>query len=144
MSRAALRVLWPFAILAIFAGAFRRSAADRDHADAAAPCHVRGRDAPPLGVEQLERCIADYPHDVDAMIDLAAAYERGRRPGDAEALYRRALAVEPRDSRIHVRLGRLRLAAGDAAAARSEGEAALRFHVGNADAMQLVREAQPR
>jgi hypothetical protein len=56
-------------------------------------------DAPPAPrpdlVATLERCSALYPADVELLADLGAQYEAGGRRPEAEAVYRRALAVDP-------------------------------------------------
>jgi len=139
-----MRILWPLAMLTMFIASFRRSAPDAAAVgDAAAPCdHATPSDSADA-VGRLERCLAADPADVEAMLDLGIASEAAH-PDRAEMLYRRALTVEPHDARVHVRLGRLLLARGDLLSARREGEAALRWHVGNAAALRLVAETHAR
>ena len=139
-----LQVLWPLAMLTIFVATFRRSAPESVPDGAAAPCdqHVASHSAD--AVARLDRCLALDPSDVESMIELGDVFMAVARAERAEALYRRALEVEPRDARVHVRLGRLLLARGDSDGARREAEAALQSHVGNGAALRLVAEARAR
>ena len=135
--RRVVSVVWPFAMLTIFVATFRRSAPEGVAAGAPAPCDDYGATRSVADAPRLERCVAFDPTDVDSLIAL----------GDvsmAEAPYRRALEVEPRDARVHVRLGRLLLARGDRDGARREAEAALQSHVGNGAALRLIAEARAR
>ena len=72
----------------------------------------------------LEQCLALQPDNIEVMLDLGEAYERGARLADSEAVYRRALTVDARDAELHQRLAGVLLLRGDRAAAR---HAAARF-----------------
>ena len=146
MSAHWIRIVWPLAMLAIFAATFRRPAVDRATAGDTVDCAqiTHAQDAGRLTIADLERCLALDPGDVETMAALAAAYEAAHRAGDAEAQYRRALDVEPHDARAHVALGRLLLAQRDAAGARREADAALRWHPGSGPAARLAAEARAR
>jgi Flp pilus assembly protein TadD len=139
--RRLLHAVWPLAMLTIFVATFRRAPDSRAAGDAA-PC---GHHADRTAVEsmaRLERCVAVDGTDVEAMIDLGTLLEEWGRAQQAETLYRRALSVEPRDARVHLRLGRLLLGRGDRGAARREAELALQSHVGSAAALRLVEQAR--
>ena len=138
-ARRAVAVLWPLALLALFAGTFRQSAGDRGRADDASAACAGG--ATPRDSAMLERCLALDPDDVGVLADLAAAFEAAGSPERAEPLYRRALAIDPHDSDVRVRLGRILLARGDRAGARQEGEAAARWQPGAAAPRRLVAAA---
>ena len=137
-ARPAVAVLWPLVLLALFVGTFRQTASQDRAGDASAACES---DSLPRDAARLERCLALDPGDVGIMTDLGAAYESAGRADRAEAMYRRALAIDARSGDLHVRLGRMLLARGDRPAARSEGEAALRWQPGAAAAVDLVGRA---
>ena len=129
--------LWPLALLVLFLGSFRR-ADDGSAARSVAP------DCQHPDPGSLEQCVAHDPTDVALLIDLGAGYEAGGRSELAEAAYRRALAIDPRDGDVHVRLGELLLKRGDRAGAHAEAEAALRWHPASARAVDLAtRSAVP-
>ena len=144
MSRRWIRIVWPLAMLLIFAFTFRRPPVDRAAVGGAADCARDAQDTRRRSIADLERCLALDPGDVETMATLAAEYEAAHRAEEAEALYRRALGIEPHDARVHVALGRLLLTRGDAAGARREGEDALRWHPGSSAATRLVAEARTR
>lgn len=58
-------------------------------------------------ISSMERCLALRTSDVELMIDLAAAYESAGQSDRAQALYRRALAIDPDDGELRRRLERL-------------------------------------
>ena len=89
----------------------------------------------------LERCSALYPNDTELLADLGAHYEAGGRRSEAEAVYRRALAVDPGYAELRLRLGRLLLARGAAALARREAEAALEVQPNRQALLDLLRDA---
>lgn len=60
------------------------------------------------------------------MADLGREYESAHRPADAEAVYQRALAVDPDYADLQARLATLLLQRGAAADARAHAEHALR------------------
>jgi tetratricopeptide (TPR) repeat protein len=142
--RRLLHILSPLAMLTIVAATFPRSAPDGAAGGGAAWCDQYSAAFSAGAVAALERCLSVDPNDVEAMLELGIAWEAASQPDRAEALYRRALGVEPHDARVHVRLGRLLLARGDRAAARREADAALQWHVGNAPALRLIAEAGAR
>ena len=142
--RRLVQALWPLALLAIFVATFRRSAPEAAAGGARAPCDRHDGSHSADAVERLERCLALDAADEESMIALGDVLASASRVDRAEALYRRALDVEPHDARVHLRLGRLLLARGDVAGARHEGEAALQSYVGNAAALRLIAEARAR
>jgi tetratricopeptide (TPR) repeat protein len=75
----------------------------------------------------LERCSAVVADDVELMADLGREYEAARRPADAEAVYRRALAIDPDYADVHGRLATLLLQRGSVTEARAHAEAGLRL-----------------
>lgn len=103
-------------------------------------CMMRSTSAPgpasPQLVASYERCRDLDPHDAVLLYDLATLYESS---GDwrAEAAYRQVLAMDPAYADAHVRLGWLRLKAGDAAAARAEAARALALTMNGAAATEL-------
>jgi len=80
----------------------------------------------PDGLSALERCSALVADDVELMADLGSQYESAGRPVDAEAVYRRALAIDPAYADLHRRLATLLLQRGAALEARVHAEEALR------------------
>jgi Flp pilus assembly protein TadD len=71
-------------------------------------------------------CSALNPADVELLSDIAAWYEKNGHQADAEAAYRRALAIDRDAADLRTRLARLLLSRGDANGARREAEAALK------------------
>ena len=141
--RRTLFVAWPIVLLGVFVTTFRRvptatttAAATIDCDRAAQASTSEERDLP-----LLERCVTLDPANVELMSDLGATYEACKRWADAEKTYRRALAVDPRDSGLHVRLGALLLRRGDRDAANAEAQAALQWHLNYAAAMELAARA---
>ena len=120
LARRALSVLWPLVLLLVFLGTFRRTedgvATPRDPLDST---------------------------DVQKLTDLGDRYGAGGQRERAEAAYRRALDVDPRDGDIHVRLGELLWQRGGRAGAHAEAEAALRWHPGSARALVLAARSAP-
>ena len=132
-----VRIAWPIGLLLGFFGAVHAVPRPAGSNLEASDCGlVTSSDA-----ARLERCLALHPDDVETMADLGAAYERAGRAERAEAVYRRALAIETHAADIHVRLGEVLLARGDAEAARREGAAALGAQPGSLAARELVRRA---
>jgi len=115
------RVVWPFALLVLFLGTFRRTPQDASAAPAA-------------DVD---------PTDVAVLTDRGDAYLKDGRVDLAEQAYRRALAVDPRDGDVHVRLGELLLARGDRGGASAEAESALRWHPASTRALTLAERSTP-
>jgi len=115
------RVVWPFALLVLFLGAFRRTPQDASAAPAA-------------DVD---------PTDVAVLTDRGDAYLKNGRVDLAEEAYRRALALDPRDGDVHVRLGELLLARGDRGGASAEAASALRWHPASTRALTLAERSTP-
>ena len=114
-------VVLPLALLALFLGTFRRTQ------DASA--------TQPAGTD---------PTEVEVLADLGDAQVKNGRADLAERAYRQALALDPRDGDVHVRLGEVLLARGDLVDAHAEAESALRWHPGSARALALAaRSASP-
>jgi hypothetical protein len=59
-------------------------------------------------VSAMERCLAIRTDDVELMLDLGEAYERSGQRDRADAIYARALAVDPRDADVRARREALR------------------------------------
>jgi Flp pilus assembly protein TadD len=115
------QIVWPLALLVLFLGTFRHTPQDASAAQAAAV----------------------DPTDVAVLTDLGDAYLKDRRVDLAEQAYRRALAVDPRDGDVHVRLGELLLARGDRGGASAEAESALRWHPASTRALTLAERSAP-
>jgi len=115
------QIVWPLALLVLFLGTFRRTPQDASAAQAAAV----------------------DPTDVAVLTDLGDTYLKDRRVDLAEQAYRRALAVDPRDGDVHVRLGELLLARGDRGGASAEAESALRWHPASTRALTLAERSAP-
>lgn len=147
IGRRAVYVLWPLALLILFLGTFRQSAADTaESRNAKTAKHATVSSLGDLCVQDrgaLERCVAEDPANVELLTRLGAAYETGGRGDLAEAAYRRALALDPRDGDVHVRLGELLLKRGDRAGAHAEADAALRWHPASAPAVDLAERSSP-
>jgi Flp pilus assembly protein TadD len=114
------RGLWPFVLLLVFLGTFRRGepgAAVRD-------------------------AVLDST-DIQRLIEIADGYQAQGRADLAEAAYRSALTVDPRDGDVHVRLGELLLKRGDRTGAHAEAESALRWHPASASAVNLAARSAP-
>ena len=108
----------PLALLLLFLGTFRRTAYD-----ASAPL------------------AAPDPANAAVLTDLGDSYATRGRGDLAEDAYRRALAVDPRDGDVHVRLGEVLLQRGDRDGARAEAELALRWHPGSSRALNLAERS---
>jgi uncharacterized protein HemY len=95
-------------------------------------------------IPAMEQCRARHPSDVELMADLGRLYEGADRSADAEAIYRRALLVDPGDGDLRLRLGRLLLTRGEAIAARREAEAALSVQPNRQAILDLLHDAEAR
>jgi tetratricopeptide (TPR) repeat protein len=98
----------------------------------------------------LRRTIADAPQYAAAWASLADVLEAAGRPADAAEAFERALAMyastAPRDTftaHLHVRLGRLRLAAGRRDDARRHFQAALAITPDDPAARAALAETGP-
>ena len=134
------RVLRPLGLLVLFVAAIRglpeqtRPEAPDVSCDLTTPT---ARDK-----ATLERCLELEPDDVEVMMDLGRTHESAEEWERAEALYRRALEVDPHDGDAHLRLGEMLLRRGDAVGAAREGQAALKTQPGSAAARSLIERAQ--
>jgi len=129
--------LWPAALLVLFLGTFRTTERESVYDQASTNCDAsRTSD-----VGTLERCLAVDGQNIELMTDLGDQYSMSGNTDRAELMYRRALAIDPHDGDVHLRLGELLLARGDAAAARAAGEAALASQPGSLHAERLVERA---
>lgn len=127
---------WPPALLVLFLGTFRTTGRDAARESASSCDETHAAD-----VTTLERCLDRDPHNVELMTDVGDRYVASGAAERAEALYRRALLIDPHDGDVHLRLGELLLARGDAAAARIEGKAALASQPGSLAAERLIERA---
>ncbi len=132
---AVVRAASPLLILVLFWGALRLQRS----AGSSAP--IDGCGVPSSDVSVMERCLATHPDDVETMIDLGRAYEAAHQAERAEAVYRRALAVDPLDADVHLLLGSLLLERGDASGAAHEADLALRTQPGSRRALDLRARA---
>lgn len=134
------RLLQPLGLLLLFVLAIRGLP---DRARPATPAIECDPVPPGAGhTERLEQCLELRPDDVELMMDLGRAYEDALQWDRAEALYRRALEVDPDDGDAHVRLGDILLRRGDRAGAGREAAAALETQPGSLAAQALMRRAQ--
>ncbi len=105
---------------------------------------LRLADRPPAegpdAMNELERCSAVVPLDVELLADLGAAYEGAGRPHDAEKIYQDVLALDPDYADVRVRLAALLLGRGAAPEARDHAEQALRVQPNRTRVRQLLDE----
>lgn len=105
---------------------------------------LRLADRPPAeqpdAINQLERCRAMVPLDVELLADLGAAYDRGGRQADAEKTYQNALELDPDHADVRVRLATLLLRRGAAGEARDHAEQALRIQPNRTRVRHLLDE----
>jgi cytochrome c-type biogenesis protein CcmH/NrfG len=139
-SRGWIDAVWPAVLLVCFLATFRTT--ERESAPDEVSSHCAGPHA--SDVATLEQCLALDPQNVELMTDLGDQYVAQHAAERAEEWYRRALTVDPRDGDVHLRLGELLLARGDAAAALKEAEAALKFQPGSLTAEDLIERASGR
>lgn len=90
---AVFRLGWTVAIVAVVAFVSRAAPSG----DAAPAESVRCEVDPPPDLAGLEACVARSPRDVELLLELGAAYAATGRADEARSLYRRAIAVDPRD-----------------------------------------------
>jgi Tfp pilus assembly protein PilF len=131
------QLIWSLALLLIFFTIIRTVGERTRPATVALDCdHFTAGDTP-----ALERCLDVHPDDVEIMTDLGGAYEQAAQWDRAEAVYRRALAIDADNGDVRVRLGGVLLRRGDAAGARREATAALAVQPGGAAALDLIRRS---
>ena len=131
--------LWPAALLLVFVATFRRTSGEAPGGQAAPDCD----EAHARTLAGLDECLALDPGNVEVLTALGDVHARSGAPDSAEVIYRRALAIDPQDGVVHLRLGELLLAHGNAVGARFEALAALRSQPGNPIAEQLIERASP-
>lgn len=95
-------------------------------------------------LDTLERCAAQRPDDVELLLMLGDRLEQTHQPARAEAVYRQASRIDPRDGELHVRIARLLLERGDVDNAAAEGRLALEIQPRNPIALDLVARAGAR
>ena len=139
MTRTWIDTFWPIALLIVFVVSFRRPTTETARAEPVQLCEARQ-----LDVGALESCVEAEPRNVELLTDLGDAYRQAGAGARAEAAYRRALAVDPADGDVHLRLGQLLLDRGDRHAAVLEAQAALRSQPGSRDAAHLLDAASER
>jgi Flp pilus assembly protein TadD len=92
----------------------------------------------PEALNELERCRAVVPEDLELLADLGAAYARVGRPLDAEKAYQDVLALDPSYAEVRVELATLLLARGATTEARDHVEQALRVQPNRNELRQLL------
>jgi tetratricopeptide (TPR) repeat protein len=130
-----IRLAWPLAALVLFVAVLRGPRGPGGDGEAVDCATVLAT------IQAAEQCLATQPDNIELMTDLGALLERGGRIDEAEALYRRALSIDPRDGDVRLKLGTLLLGRGDAAGARREAAAALEIRPGSAAALRLSEQA---
>jgi tetratricopeptide (TPR) repeat protein len=136
-ARRLLDVAWPLALLVIFLSTFRGSTTPTGRNDS-----VDCESPDTLDTATLERCLMLHPRHATAMAELGDRYARARDSERAETMYRRAIAVDPRDGEVRLRLGELLLRRGDVSGSLAEAEAALATLPGSRAAEDLVERAR--
>jgi Flp pilus assembly protein TadD len=134
------RVLRPLGLLVLFVAAMRGLPEQARPAAPEVSCDLAVSSRPDIAT--LEQCLELEPDDVELMLELGRVREEAQQWERAEALYRRALDVDPDDGDAHLRLGEVLLRRGDAAGAAREGTAALKTQPGSRAAQDLIRRAQ--
>jgi Flp pilus assembly protein TadD len=128
---------WPAALLLLFLGTFRSARNDAVPAAGTSTC-----DSPAaLDAAALEQCLISDPENAGLIAALGDAYAHRGDDARAEELYRHVLRLDARDGDVHLRLGELLLARGDADSARLEGSAALAVQPGSLAAAGLIERA---
>ena len=94
-------------------------------------------------VAMVERCSALVPQDVELLADLGDLEAAAGRGADAEATYRRALAIDPDYADLRLRLARLLLRRGAATEAREQAELALRVQPNREALRQIIQQSRP-
>jgi Flp pilus assembly protein TadD len=97
--------------------------------------------AAPTEVVALERCIDIRPTDVELLLDLGALHEQASEWDRAEDAYRRAIAIDPEDGDLRVRLAELLLRRGDTDGARREAAIARAVQPGRTAPLSVMRRA---
>lgn len=96
----------------------------------------------PEAIAQLEQCSTAVPQDAELLADLGGAYEASGRTAEAEATYRRAVALDPEYADVRVRLARLLAARGETVEAGEHAAAALRVQPNRQAIKSLIPAGQ--
>lgn len=129
-----VRAALALTLLAAFAAAFQQSSRDRSDVAAVTRCEIDMPD----DEAALAECLVLAPDNIEVMLELAQLYEAAGQWDRAEAMYRRASEVDPRDAELHLRLGRAMARRGDAAGALEEGQLVLALRPNSAAALALI------
>jgi Tfp pilus assembly protein PilF len=132
--------VWPLALLVAFAGVFHGGSPTPVVGRSDADCES----APTADIALLERCLAHDSRNVRVMQDLAGAFEATGRIDEAEALYRRALSIDPQDGESRLRLATFLLKRGRVDDARIEARRALEVRPHSPAATHITAEAGGR
>ena len=101
LMNAVIRLVVTVAIFAVVSLVSRSAPSDAASAES-----VRCELDPPSDIPGLETCLVRFPHDIELLTELGAAYEAAGRDQDAAAIYRRAIELDPRDADLRRRLAR--------------------------------------
>lgn len=141
MSTSVYRIASVACVLALFAAVLPIRLNNASTEASAERC-VRLADNPPApgpeALQEMERCRAVVPQDVELLADLAGAYAGAGRLADAETVYRDALVLDPTYADVHVRLATLLLQRGATAEARAHAAQALRIQPNRASVQTLL------
>lgn len=88
------------------------------------------------------RCLELDPRDLVLMRDAGALYEESGDLARAEAIYRRALAIDPSFAELHTRLGWILVRRGDKAGALVEANRAATLTLNAPSALALQEAAR--
>jgi cytochrome c-type biogenesis protein CcmH/NrfG len=97
-----VRLIATIAIVAFVAAVSRSVSSDTQASAESVRCELD----PPADIAGLEGCVAQFPSDVGLLIELGDAYQRAGRTAEADEMYRRAAAEDPRDADLQRRLAR--------------------------------------
>ena len=132
-----LDTLWPAVLLILFLATFRRSPADVPIGQPVHECD----EARANSLSALEECLALDSRNVDVLTALGDVHARSGARDRAEDMYRRALAIDPDDGDVRLRLSALLLEQGRSSEAQIEAQRALMSQPGNPGARELVERA---
>lgn len=135
---ASMRVLVPFAVLCAVAVLLPMQMPRPVATASDELCATFGEGpAAPWDLRRLEECSALDRTNVDLLADLASAYDTADAQERAVTTYRQALAIDPANADLRLRLGRLLLRRGDAEQAHREAVAVLELQPNRAAAVDL-------
>jgi Flp pilus assembly protein TadD len=129
-----VRLLGALTLLGLFLAALRLAPTEGGDTAAVNDCEL-GQVRSAIA---LERCHSLLPRDVEIMLDLGTWYESDAKWERAEAIYRRAAAVDAADAEVRLRLARVLMQRGDAAAAAREADLVLKLRPGSRDTFALA------